>query len=509
MIKSIGLTITATFAGQVLAFIVDILIAGNFGTSWKSDAYFLALVIPFLIYQLFVLTINAVFVPSYVRSRKAGRHEHFFSTIANATFLLSAVTFVIAFFLSPMLIGFLAAAFTPEASGLTLRLTRILLVLVVTMPLAAVLSGRLNAHDRFFLPALGKSFNFITITVFIVLFREGLDVFALPAGFVAGSLLFVLALALYSKRMRLGYSLRLNLVEPGLGEAAGMVLPLLAVGAISYVYVFMERGVAARFPEGSVAALSFAFKLSNFPVALFILGAMSVILPAFSHLAADDDIEGLREMTLRGLGVVSFFIMPVIGGMAVIRTPLVSLLFERGAFSTASTAITSKALLFYVFGIFGLASVGVMERVFYALKEVRALCVLGIAVFALSIALLLVLSRTMGFVGIPLTFAIISTLHMLALLVLFEVRLKVRFVSAVLTAVLPHVLAASVMAALIALLTRFVYPGLVDATKVGLLVYLLGSTFLGFLVYMGVSFALRVKEVSLVMKKLGALVRRG
>src|SRR3990167_7189685 len=88
-----------------------------------------------------------------------------------AVLILSFIA-VVTFLLSPYLINLIARGFSSEARELTVIITRVLLILVITMPLATIMSCRLNAHNRFALPALGKSFNFAFIIVFLTLLNN-------------------------------------------------------------------------------------------------------------------------------------------------------------------------------------------------------------------------------------------------------------------------------------------------------------------------------------------------
>ena len=154
MIKTIGITIIFTFLGQLLGFIAEILIANNFGTNWKADAYFLALVIPTILYDLFIAGINAIFIPTYIVKQKDGKADSLFSAVTNIAVLILSFIAVVTFLLSPYLINLIARGFSSEARELTVIITRVLLILVITMPLATIMSCRLNAHNRFALPAL-------------------------------------------------------------------------------------------------------------------------------------------------------------------------------------------------------------------------------------------------------------------------------------------------------------------------------------------------------------------
>lgn len=508
MFRSIGLTVAATFVGQALGFLVDILVARHFGTSWKADAYFLALVIPVLLSDLFTLAINSVFIPIYMSQRKDSGEDTFFSAVTNLVALLTVLTATAMYVFAPHLVELVGGRFTAQAKELTVTITRLLLVVVVTVPLSTVFSNRLNAHEWFVLPALAKSFNFVCIIAALFALKGAIDIYSLPAGYIAGNVLFVGALAYFLRRSGLGYSAGAGVRHPAMAEIGVLVIPIAVGFGANYVNVMVERGIAAGFMEGSIASLNYAFKLVNIPVNLFVLAGMSVILPMFSRYAADGDLKNLGETTARGLRLVTFFILPVVVGFAVFRVPLVRLLFERGKFSASSTDATSTAVLFYIFGIIGLSAVAVMSRVFYALKDMKTLNALGVAIIVLNIALMISLSRAFGFIGIPLAFSVISTVHMLAMLLVLGRRLGASLFAPLGNTFLRQAVAALMTCAISLAFVRAAgsYQGL--SSGVALAVYLCAAGAVVSGTYLAVSYVLRVEEASYVFNKGRALLQR-
>lgn len=501
MFKSISLTIIATFIGQAFGFFADIFIASSFGTSWRADAYFLAMVIPIILADLFMLCINAVFIPSYMTYRNDGRESEFFNTVTSISLVIMTGIAAAAFFLSPSIIGHIAGKFTPEARGLTITLTRMLLVLAITMPLATILSSRLNAHDQFALPALGKTFNFGFIILSLLLFKGTIGIFSLPLGFISGNVVFILALVFLFYRSGLGYSPRINTRHPAIKEIAVLILPIVAATMVNYANIFVERSIAAGFSEGSISALNYAFKVVNMPLNLFILAGMTVLMPVFSRHAAKGDLEGLREITLKGLKFVSFFILPVIAMLVVLRVPLIRLLYERGAFSAESSATTSLAVLFYVFGLFGLAAVSLMSRVFYAIKEMKIMALLGAFVIVLNIILVFFLSRAFGFIGIPLTFTITSTVHMVVMLFILDSKLESPSTVAFFKSASAHLGATAVMGVICFISYNWLSTQFDMHSKLFIFLALVFSGTFGLATYMLISLISGIKEARLILER--------
>ena len=505
MFRSISLLLTATFIGQLLNFAVDMLVASNFGTSWAADAYFLSLAVSFMIVDLFVIGINAVFVPAYVERSKAGHADDFFSTSLNAATAVAVVVSIVLYFLIPGLVDIVAGGFTAQGRLLAVMLTRALLVLVITTPLAVFMSSRLNVHGRFFLPGLGKSFNFIFIIIVLLLFKDVIGISSLVVGYIVGSIVFIAALGLLFYKDGLGYSFKLNSKDARFRETGILLLPLFAAAGVNYCGILYERSIAAGLPEGSIAALSYAFKLASGPSNLLALGSMSVALPAFSRFAADDDIDGLALLLTKGLRLVSFFIVPIVCLLALLRSPIVRLLFERGAFTAASSALTASALFYYVFGLCGMVSVMVVSRVYLALKDIKTMSLIGIGAVALNILLLFIFSPVFGFIGIPMAFSITATLHIAVLLLVLQKKTGMVIVRPLFAPFARHVAAAAVMTVALS----FFLPLLLQKhTKPEQLVYLSLIIAAGTVIYTLASIALRGQEAGYVYERINAVIRK-
>jgi putative peptidoglycan lipid II flippase len=500
MFRAISFTMAATLAGQVLNFFTDILIANYFGTSWRADAYLLALVLPVIVYDLFITGISATFVPLYISRKKFNDEEDFFSTVINSTVLITFLISAILFFLVPYLIDFIASGFSQEAKQLTVILTRLLLFLIIVMPISMVLTNLLNAHNQFAIPALGKAMNFASIVLTMTFLVKLMGIFSLVFGFLVGSLLFLSIQIYLVRRVKVKYSLLIHIKHPALKEMAILLLPLLLATLVNYVNIFVERSVAASFSEGSIAALNYAFKVINIPINLLVLAAMPVILPTLSGYAAENNIDSLKELTLKGLKFISFLITPIITGIIIFRVPLIRFLFERGEFTAESTAITASSLMFYAFGIFGLSAVTLLARVFYALKDIKTLSKIGVSMIVVNIVLIIFLSKTIGFEGIPLTFSITSNIHMLVMLGILGKRQNLHLTTPFLTSFIKHAFSSGIMAAVCLLLVMGMNNPLFSST-VGRGIFLILALLIGACCYAIASIVARVKEVGFVFEK--------
>ena len=63
--------------------------------------------------------------------------------------------------------------------------------------------------------------------------------------------------------------------------------------------------------------------------------------------------------------------VPAAVGLMILSTPIIRVLFQRGEFTSYSTAITSSALFFYTFGLFAYAGIKILVNAYYSMGDTR------------------------------------------------------------------------------------------------------------------------------------------
>src|SRR4030065_791125 len=105
------------------------------------------------------------------------------------------------------------------------------------------------------------------------------------------------------------------------------------------------------------------------PRSLTALSTATPALPTFSEQAARGALGDLRLTLARTLRGVLFLALPATLGLMLLRTPIVAMLFQRGAFTAESTSLVAWALLWYAVGLPAHAVLEVVVRAFFALKD--------------------------------------------------------------------------------------------------------------------------------------------
>lgn len=377
IIKSTGIISVATGLSRVLGFLRDIIIAGFFGTGMFAQAFVVAFRIPNMLRDLVGEgATNAAFVPVLTEYRTVKKEEEYWElarTLLNILFITLAVIAVIGVMASPLIVRLIAPGFIrdPEKLRITVTLTRTLFPYIVLIGLAAYGMGVLNSLRHFAAPAFGSALLNISIITAALLLCPRIGVMGLAIGILAGGVL-QLALqvpVLYRKGLRIrGF----NLIHPAAKRIGKLLMPRMLGTAVYQLNVFIDTVLASLawvVGMGGVAALYYSNRLLQFPLAIFGLALAQVVLPTMSAHAAGNNIEKLKEALTFSLRTIFFFMIPASVGFIVLGQPIISILFERGAFSSYSTQITNSALFFYCFGLFAYAGIKILVNCFYSLQD--------------------------------------------------------------------------------------------------------------------------------------------
>ena len=122
-------------------------------------------------------------------------------------------------------------------------------------------------------------------------------------------------------------------------------------------------------PAGSVTSLYVADRVMELTLGCFAIAVSTAILPMLSRQAVAGKIADMRKTFAFALRMVLFVTIPAAAGLILLREPIVQVLFQHGKFSAQSTALTSRALLYYSLGLPGFAGIKLVAPLFYSLKD--------------------------------------------------------------------------------------------------------------------------------------------
>ena len=430
LIKSTGVIGAATGLSRVLGFVRDIVIANFFGTALYAQAFVVAFRIPNLLRDLIGEgAANSAFVPVLTEELTRNGKKDFFKlaqVLFNIMVIALAVLTVIGVIAAPLIVRLIAPGFCVDKAkfDITVTLTRCLFPFLFLVGLWAYAMGVLNSLSHFAGPAFGPcalNFSMILCASFF-----GENVFGLTAGVLAGGFL---QLAIQMPPLyRNGWRFRLTgeFTHPKAKKMAILLVPR-ALGACVYqINVFIST-ILASFSsivgDGAVAALYYANRIWQLPLAIFGIALAQAALPAMSRHAAMNDMEKLKETLTFSLKILFFILIPATIGLMVLSGPITKVLFERGAFTSYSTLITKDALFFYAIGLIACGGIKILVSAFYSMHDTATPVKAAVASLALNIILNLLLMRPLKAGGLALASSISAIFNFAMLYYFLKERL--------------------------------------------------------------------------------------
>lgn len=424
MLRSVATVGAWTMASRILGFARDMLIAAKLGAGPVADAFFVALKLPNLFRRLFGEgAFNAAFVPAftgtYAVDGPAAARALANSMAGLMTLFLSGLVLLGIVFM-PQVLFVLAPGFVGEAERfpLAVELTRITFPYLLFICLAALVSGVLNGMDRFGAAAAAPVlFNLLSMAALI-----GLTPFVATPGHalawgVAASGVAQLVLLLVAAR-HAGMALN-PLSRPRLTPAVRAVLRRMLPGVlgagVTQLNLAIDIVIASLLPAGAVSFLYYADRIAQLPLGVIGAAVGTALLPLLARQLRTGQALSAHRSQNRAIELSLAFALPAAFAMAVVAGPIISALFERGAFGAAAAAATAAALVAYAVGLPAFVLVKALTPGFFARGDTATPVKIGIGIVALNLALNLALTPLIGHVGIALATALAAWVNVAAL----------------------------------------------------------------------------------------------
>jgi len=514
--RAAGLVMALFVVSRALGLAREMVISHQFGTSGELDAYLAAFRLPDILFQLVAGgALASAFIPtfaSYLVRHNENRGWRLASAIVNLVLLLTTALAILAALLAPWLVqAVIAPGFDPERQALTVNLMRTMLLTPIVFGVSGVFMGVLNARQHFLLPALAPIMYNLGIVAGAVFLAPTLGVRGLAWGVVAGALGHLLVQVPGVLRQGFVYTPTLGLRDRGVHEVVRLMLPRVAGLAAVQVNFLVNTILASGLAPGSLSAVNYAWLLMLLPQGVFAQAVATAAFPTFSSQAARGERTEMRSTLSATLRAVLYMALPAAVGLIVLRTPLVQMIFERGAFTDTSTHMVTWALALFALGLPAHSVVEIVVRAFYALHDTKTPVAVGILAMGLNVALSLLLLDAFGRLGwlplggLALSNSLATTAEMTILLLILRRRLGGLEGRRLASSMLRFGVAAAVMGAAVGWLLHLLAaapPWL--SSSLGILV--------GLAIYGGLSLAFRAPEPQAVwglIRRRRALPRSG
>lgn len=352
-------------AGNVTGFFRVAVTAYLVGTHARADALAVATGPLDTLNSVLVNTMLFAFVPMLMLRHGADRAALFARASRVFAIVLTSIS-VGAMLLAPGIIGILGPGLAAAERAQAVHLLRLLAPSTLLAGLAAVYSALLYTERRFLIPGLYQvCINGMTIIAALSLWEvAGVDGFAI--GYSCGAAA-QLALTWWATR-GLRAAPRSALAEPlsGILLKPGMFL---LYGGLIAANIVVTRAFATHGAPGTAAAFDYCMRCANVVMAYLVYPVAGTLVPEIARLrGANDTQRGYRLMD-RSVGLMASASAVACALAMLLRTPVITLLFERGNFTADSTRLVSSVFFGFAPSLMGWALMDVIARCFFALDR--------------------------------------------------------------------------------------------------------------------------------------------
>ncbi|MBC7288711.1 MAG: murein biosynthesis integral membrane protein MurJ [Armatimonadetes bacterium] len=481
------------------------LFAWRFGAEGPPNAFFQALRVPDLVYFLIAGgALRAGFVPVFTEMWARGERERAWRTFSSLLWFLvvfGGCVVVLGVVFAPQLAVVVGPGWAkehPELLPLCAKLMRLMFPAQLFFVLGGLLMGTLNALQHFLWPGLGPIiYNCVIIAgILVAAGPEEIWVVAatVPLGALAGNLLVQVP-----PLRRLGARLLFvfDLSDEGLRKTLALAAPVifgLAVTELNFVFTSILATLSD--PDRGPAVLQYANWLWRTPTRVFGAGIAIALFPSLAYHFAKNATDAFRRDFILAARAALFTSAPTFVLLAVMRRPLIEVLYERGRFAAGDVAAVSETLLMYSLGIVPLTLYYLVARAFYARHDTRTPVVVGILSLIACVALGWSLMKPLGVPGLALATSAASAINTAVLWYILARRMGgvgTSQLAQLTVRLVPPLAAMGICCALGVQLTRQVTYGTLFARFAGLAV----GAGVGGAAYLAVSYALGLPELDM------------
>jgi putative peptidoglycan lipid II flippase len=495
-----GIIALGNVVSRVLGLVRVTIIADLFGATGLVSAYQIAATVPTMIYDLLIGgMLSSALVPVFSEYAAAKTREELWrivSVVLSLTAVALGLFVVVLELLAPQVAWLLGGGLEARLQAVATTSIRIVVPAVLFLGLSGVVTGLLYTLKRFTYPAFGAAVFNAGIILGALFLSRPLGIYSLVVGTVLGAGL-QLAIQLPGLRGTRPY-FSIDLSHPGLRRIILLYTPIVLGLVISQIQVAIDRNLASRTGEQSIAWMQNATNLIQFPHGLVAVAISLAVLPSLSQLSATADWTGYRRTLAMGLRMVVVLIFPATVGLFIMAQPIIALLFEHGAFTAYDTAWTALALRCYLLGLVFAAVDWPLNYAFYARQDTLTPASVGVLSVLVYLMVALSLMKPLGMIGLVLADSTKHTAHALTMLVLLHRRMGSLRGHGVGATTFKAVLASTVMGVL-TYWTMAWLQGVVDVGRLwGELVVVGGAGLTGLIVYGILITLMGVEEVKLI-----------
>jgi len=500
LVKSTATIGIYTLLSRVLGFIRDITIASSIGASYLSDAFFVAFRLPNYLRRLFAEgAFNAAFVPQFegiLAHEGKDNARHFSSEVMSfLVFILLIITGIFILLMPWLMIGF-APGFMDDLKkfDLTVVLTRITMPYIIFISLVSLLGGILNTSGKFAAVAATPIIMNLCLIIIPYFISDYTPTYAhaLAIAVMVSGIAQWLWLVRFCKRQGMLPRLTRPRLTPQVKKLLKMIAPAALGAGVVQLNLVMDTIIATWFGSG-VSYIYYADRISELPLAVIGIAVGTALLPMLSRQIREGKREESFKSQNHAMELSLFLSLPASVALFTIAEPIISVMYERGEFSSADTIATFHTLMAFAVGLPAFVLVKILAPSFYANQDTKTPFKIASICIVVNFTFNIILMFPLQYVGMALATSIASWLNVILMARTLKARGWLMIEEQLFTQIGKMLLSCALMALVLWIVSPYLMPYMVrNAVSWGRFAALIILACAGGAVYMLLSFAFNI-----------------
>lgn len=362
-----GLTYIIVVAGILIAkgigFLRDIVFASIFGASTYTDMYFQIFGLVNLIFTGVGVALSTLVIKNLNKaenSTEEKKREYVSQFIGKTTFVTLLVTALMYICARPI-VSVLLPGLKGEAVDVALRLMYIMLPSLLFVLIAYIISGVLQNNKVFFISSImSLPFNAIIICS---LFIPDIDI--ITVGIVTTIGWFLHIVIQLPSFYKCGYRFFVKQKEKVLKSGKNSEIIWIFISNMMFQVCFMIDKAFVSGDSGAASTINYASNLFITIASVFVVAMSNVVFPSISKNYEEGNIDYVRSLLRNMIIIMLSIFVPFILVTSCFGTNVISLLYERGEFTSELAGTTGILFAIYTLGAFGYVCQELFNKILY------------------------------------------------------------------------------------------------------------------------------------------------
>lgn len=420
-----------TLGSKFIGFIREMFLANFFGASYIVDAYVVSVSIPGMIFAGILGAVSTSFIPIFSKKyEEEGELQGnlFTSQVINLLIVISIISSIVGIVFSDQIVWIFANGF----EGATAELASFYVKITFSYTLFTATSGILESYLKYkniFLSPIIAGYSISLFGIAFIILSSYTNPYLLVFGIFVGNIVraVIIWIIAYAKKYKHRFDLH---ITDTVKQIIALALPVFLGSTVSQINIFVDKALATRLPEGSVAAINYSNLLIGMITGISTTIIATILYPKMAQAFSQKNYNRLSNLYNSGVSILLIIGIPFSLGAMAFGELVIQIVYERGAFDPTATKMTTIAFFFYAVGLVFMALQPFLIQTFYSMHNTKTPLLIATSGLIINIVANLILVNYLAHGGLALGTSIACATNTITLVYCIHKKTRIKTTSA-------------------------------------------------------------------------------